>query len=127
MLCLAVGVAREYGEQLCETPSATTRKVRRKGSAEMTVFTAPLCTIYSGTHSSQSSSSGIIGKAVIRCRETQVVRWQSRRCLYLVFEDVACTSIGLGSGSQSLECMKMKGVPPEVKRASCVKDRVPRR
>jgi hypothetical protein len=62
------------GNSFWDTPSATTRKVRRNGSAETIVFIGPLATIYSGTHSSQSSSSGIIGTVVAGCGETLVLR-----------------------------------------------------
>lgn len=96
------------GNSFWETPSATTRNVRRKGSAEMIVFTGPLETKYSGTHSSQSSSSGTMGAAVLgaeerRCCEGAVILRRVRKGGLYVH--------GTRVGSQSLGCMNITGVP----------------
>jgi hypothetical protein len=57
------------GNSLCDTAIATIRNVSRKGSADMIVVMGLRCAIYSGTHSSQSSSKGgSIGAGVLEVR-----------------------------------------------------------
>jgi hypothetical protein len=56
--CALRSWADSSGNSFCDTATATKRKVSRKGRDEIIVFIGLLRAMYSGTHSSQSSSRG---------------------------------------------------------------------